>query len=131
MNRFRHVYMGLYSAEFLGASREDYAKSCANEFVTITQVDLRLQFCSFVLMGIYFSLSNVRSKFNWLLPATLSAVNFLNAAVLTPPQGAEYGRRDLSHHGVQILFNTVAGIFLWGGYYFRERTVRSYVFSNS
>jgi hypothetical protein len=122
MNRFRHVYLGFYSEQFLGASGEDF-DPCENDFIRITQVDLRLQFCSFVLMGIYFSVANVRSKFNWLLPATMSAVTFLNV-FLTPPEASKYGRKDFSHHFTQFLFITVAGIFLWGGDHFRERTAR-------
>ena len=118
MNRFRHVYLGFYSEQFLGASGEDF-DPCENDFIRVTQVDLRLQFCSFVLMGIYFSVANVRSKFNWLLPATMSAVTFLNA-FLTPPEASEYGRKDFSHHFTQFLFISVAGIFLWGGDHFRE-----------
>jgi hypothetical protein len=75
-------------------------------------------------MGIYFSLANVRSKFNWLLPVTLCAVNFLNAAFLTPPEAEENGRKAMFNMVLQILFNTVAGIFLWVGDHFRERTAR-------
>ena len=76
----------------------------------------------FVTMCLFFSLSCIRSKFSWLVPANVAVVNFVMKVFLTP-RVSENGHGDFENV-IWCSVVTLSAFGLWLLRYYRERTER-------